>query len=68
VSLSGHPVIVHPQAVYTPESLKAALGLSKHTVAREVRLGRLRVARRAGKHFILGRWVLSWLESGEVKR
>jgi hypothetical protein len=31
-----------------------------------VREGRLRIARRAGRYYILGRWLLEWLEGGEL--
>jgi hypothetical protein len=60
--------VIEPTAVYTGESLRAALGLPKSTVGREVRLGRLRVTKRAGKYFLLGEWILEWLEQGEVCR
>jgi hypothetical protein len=60
--------LVRPNAVYTPELLKMVLGLSKNTIGREVRLGRLRVTKRAGRYFVLGQWVLEWLEAGEVTR
>ncbi len=66
--LNEQPHVIHPRAVYTVASLQAALGLTRTTVAREVRLGRLRVAKRAGRYFILGRWALQWLEEGEVRR
>jgi hypothetical protein len=62
------PHVIEPTAVYTVESLRAALGLTKSTVNREVRLGRLRVTKRAGKYFLLGTWILEWLRSGEVCR
>jgi hypothetical protein len=62
----SQPHVIEPSAVYTVESLRAALGLPKSTVGREVRLGRLRVTKRAGKYFILGSWVLEWLEKGEL--
>jgi hypothetical protein len=68
VPLNEQPHIVHPHAVYTAASLQAALGLTRTTVSREARLGRLRVAKRAGRYFILGRWVMQWLEEGEVRR
>jgi hypothetical protein len=67
VPLSGAPVI-HPNAVYTIATLQSALGLTKTTVGREVRLGRLKVSKRAGKYFVLGIWVLQWLRNGEVHR
>jgi hypothetical protein len=62
------PHVVHPCAVYTVESLRAVLGLTKSTIGREVRLGRLRVTKRAGKYFLIGSWILAWLRSGEVRR
>jgi hypothetical protein len=62
------PHTIHPDAVYNVEALQVALGLTRTTIGREVRLGRLRVAKRAGKYFVLGRWVLLWLEAGEHRR
>jgi hypothetical protein len=60
--------VVEPHGVYRPETLRAALGLSASTVRREVRLGRLKVARRGGKYYLLGRWILEWVEGGLVER
>jgi hypothetical protein len=60
--------VIEPNAIYTLASARAALGLTKTTLGREVRLGRLRAARRGGKYFILGAWLLEWLEAGEVHR
>jgi hypothetical protein len=62
------PHTIEPNAIYTLETARAALGLAKATLGREVRLGRLRVAKRAGKYLILGSWLLQWIESGEVRR
>jgi hypothetical protein len=62
------PHVFVPGAVYTAESLRLALGLTRTTVAREVRLGRLRVSKRAGRYFILAKWIIEWLEAGEVLR
>jgi hypothetical protein len=59
---------VLPTAVYTPTTLKAALGLRDNTIPREVRADRLRVSKRAGRYFVLGSWVLEWLRGGEVRR
>jgi hypothetical protein len=64
---SCNPVI-NRRAVFTLETLRPLLGLSKACLPREIRLGRLRVARRAGRYFILGAWVLEWLEAGEVRK
>jgi hypothetical protein len=32
---------------------------------REIRLGRLRTSKRAGKYLILGGWLLQWIADGE---
>jgi hypothetical protein len=42
--------------------------LRASSVRREVRMGRLRRSKRCGRHYCLGKWVLQWLESGELKR
>jgi hypothetical protein len=28
----------------------------------------LRIAKRAGKYYILGKWLIEWIEGGEVRR
>ena len=61
------PVLIEPNGVYRPAWLWKALGLTKSTISTEVRQRRLRVARRAGRHYLLGTWVLEWIASGEVK-
>lgn len=60
------PHAIVPEAVYDLEAARTALGLAKATLGREIRIGRLRVAKRAGKYLILGRWLLEWIEAGEV--
>jgi len=62
------PHVIVPDAVYTLTTANAALGLARNCLPREIRLGRLRVSRRAGRYFILGRWLLAWIEAGEVVR
>jgi hypothetical protein len=62
------PHTILPTAVYDLEAARIALGLTKTTLNRELRLGRLRVAKRAGKYFVLGEWLLEWLRTGEVRR
>jgi hypothetical protein len=59
---------VDPLNVYSMAELRAALHLGKSTIGREIREGRLRVSRRAGRYFILGEWVQEWLRAGEVRR
>jgi hypothetical protein len=50
------------------EDLRRVFGLKASSVRREVRLGRLRMSKRCGRHYCLGKWVLQWLENGELKR
>jgi hypothetical protein len=59
---------IRPGQVYTLAALTDALGLRPGTLPRELRLGRLRHAKRAGKVFVLGEWVLEWLAGGERTR
>ena len=60
--------VIHPQAVYDRDAARIALGLTKTTLARELRKGRIRCSKRAGSYYILGQWLLEWLETGEVPR
>jgi hypothetical protein len=70
VALDGTRIyhVIEPRGVYSLAAAKEALGLKKETLAREARLGRLRVSKRAGRYFILGAWLLEWVEAGEVRR
>jgi hypothetical protein len=61
------PLVIEPHRVFTAEEFRVAFGLRKSTLRREVREGRLHVAKRGGKYFILGEWVLEWLRAGEVR-
>lgn len=60
------PCEITPDQVYDLVSARAALGLPKNTLPREIRLGRLRVSKRAGRYFILGQWLMEWLRDGEI--
>jgi hypothetical protein len=59
---------IHPDTVYSRDAAQAALGVPRSTLGREIRLGRLRVSKRAGRYFILGAWLMEWLKAGEVRR
>jgi hypothetical protein len=61
-------LIIRTNAIYTLEGLRSSLGLPKSTLSREIRLARLRVTKRAGRYFLLGKWIIQWLEEGEVRR
>jgi hypothetical protein len=65
---SAGPHTICPATVYTLESATRALGLRRTTPKSEVRQGRLRVSRRGGRYYFLGKWLLEWLEAGEVRR
>jgi hypothetical protein len=60
--------VIEPNAVYFPDTAQRILRLKKSTLRREVREHRLRIARRAGRYYLLGRWILEWLEAGELPR
>ena len=60
--------IIHREAVYSLSHLRSLLGLAVSTIKAERRAGRLRVGRRGNKYFCLGKWVLEWLEAGELPR
>jgi hypothetical protein len=61
------PHVIHPNAVYDREAVVITLGFPKTILLREIGLGRLRCAKRAGKYFILGQWLLDWIEAAELK-
>ena len=61
------PHVVYPGAVYTVQDLRQIFGLKASSVRREVRLGRLRIAKRCGRYYCLGQWVLQWFTNGELK-
>jgi hypothetical protein len=63
---SAPPLVLDPLRVFTAEEFRRAFGLRSSTLRREVRQRRLRVAKRAGKYFILGEWALEWLRGGEL--
>jgi hypothetical protein len=60
--------VIHPDAVFDLHTLRETLDLKPGCLPRECRLGRLRYCKRGGKVLFVGRWVLQWLEAGEVKR
>lgn len=62
------PHVIAPDAVYFVEDAQRALRLKKSTIRREVREGRLRISKRAGRYFLLGEWILEWIRAGEVTR
>src|SRR5262249_10875709 len=62
---SGHAI--HPQAVFTIEEATRALSAKNNTLRREVRQGRLRGSKRAGRYYILGEWLLEWIRRGEIR-
>jgi hypothetical protein len=64
------PVPIHATAVYSLETARHIVypPLARSCLAREIRLGRLRAIKRAGRIFLLGELLLHWLRGGELKR
>jgi hypothetical protein len=62
------PFEIVPTAAYRPSTIEHGLGLRCSTILWEIRLGRLRAAKRAGRVFIFGRWILEWLADGELRK
>jgi hypothetical protein len=60
--------VIEPSGVYTVDDTRRILKLRQSTIRREVREGRLRVARRAGRYYLLGEWLLEWIRGGELPR
>jgi hypothetical protein len=61
-------VVIPDDAILTLAGARRLLGLAKGCLPREGRLGRLRVAKRAGRSWTTGRWIREWIERGEVQR
>lgn len=57
--------VIQPNAVYFPEDLRRLFKLRANSIRYEKRSGRLKVSRRCGRYYILGRWLIEWLEKGE---
>jgi hypothetical protein len=60
--------VVAPTGIYTVDEARQIFRLRQSTIRREVREGRLRISKRAGRYYLLGRWLIEWLEAGEVRR
>jgi len=63
---SPSPLVLHPDAVFSLEQARRALGMEKSTLAREIRLGRLRVSKRGKRYLFLGSWLREWIADGVV--
>jgi hypothetical protein len=62
------PFVIEANGIYSAEFVRAALRLKKSSLRTEWRCGRLRVLRRCGRNFFLGRDLLAWLDGGELPR
>jgi hypothetical protein len=62
------PHVIDPNGLYFPDDVRRLFRWKASSLRREVRLGRLRVAKLCGRYYILGRWLLERLESGEIHR
>jgi len=60
--------VIDDHGIYSVEDAQRFFHLRKSTIRREGREGRLRIAKRAGRYFILGKWLIEWIEGGELQR
>jgi hypothetical protein len=59
---------IRPDDVFLPSQIQDALCLRASSLRSEWRSGRLRVVRRCGRNYLIGKDVLAWLDGGELKR
>lgn len=59
--------VIEPNAVYYREDVQRIFRLRPTSIRREIREKRLRVSRRCGRYRILGKWLLEWIEQGELR-
>src|SRR5262249_32917386 len=62
------PHVIHPHGVYFIDDAERLLRLRRSALRAEVKEGRLRVARRRGRYYLLGAWLLEWIRGGELHR
>jgi hypothetical protein len=60
--------VIDVNGVYFADDVRRIFGLKNSSLRREIRLGRLRVARRCGRYVFLGEWLIQWVRDGEVAR
>jgi hypothetical protein len=66
-----HTPVVHTlddHNVYFTEDVMRIFRLRRSGIRREIRLGRLRAAKRGNRYYFLGCWLRSWLEDGELRQ
>jgi hypothetical protein len=59
------PFRIDRDTAYSLQSATAGLDVRRETLLREIRLGRLEARKRAGRYWILGSWLIRWLETGK---
>jgi hypothetical protein len=59
--------VVHPRSIYFLDTFRRDFRMKESTARSEWKHGRLRLAKRGGRIFILGEWILAWLRGGEVR-
>ena len=65
--MSDVPVI-EPLGVYSVAAATKLLGLKANSLPRYMRRGQLRYSKRGGRVYVLGVWLLAFVEGGEVRR
>lgn len=63
--MPASPIIIEPHHVHTLESAAKSLGVSRVLISREIKRGHLRFAVRGRSVYIMGQWLLEWVQKGE---
>jgi hypothetical protein len=64
---AGVLLTLDPLSVLDADAVRRVLRLRTSSLRREIREGRLRVSKRCGRYYFLGRWLIDWLEAGELR-
>jgi hypothetical protein len=58
--------VAAPHTIFVTDDLVAGLRVRRSTIRREIKAGRLRVSKRAGRYYFRAEWVDDWIAAGEV--
>lgn len=60
--------VVDPNAIYDTHALALALKVADCAIWRAIRRGEMRYSHRCAKNYVLGKWVIEWIESAGKKK
>ena len=61
------PHVIHLHAFYSSEDVQRIFNIKKSGLREEIKAKRLRVSKLCGRYRFLGRWLIEWIESGELR-